>query len=57
MCGTFNEFVSAAKLVGCLNRDRIRNEARARYSTVAIAERYERYFEKLLTLWGGGWYS
>lgn len=56
-CTTLKEFMDAATLVEELDTDQIAHDARAKYSTDVVAEQYERYFEKLLTLHDDGWYS
>lgn len=56
-CRTLSEFVQAAKDVKKLDRSAIRKHAESIYSLDAIAPRYERYFKRLLTLWGEGWYD
>ena len=56
-CRTMQEFVDAAEAASYLDRQTIRNRALATYSLEAIAPRYERYFSRLLTLWGDGWYA
>lgn len=56
-CRTFGEFVEAVENVGKLIPMNIRHTAMARYSTKVVAKRYQRYFERLETLWGDGWYA
>jgi glycosyltransferase involved in cell wall biosynthesis len=56
-CRTFKEFRVATKVVGDLDPRAIRDYAVATYSTEAIAPRYEAYFERLLTMWGEGFYE
>lgn len=38
-------------------RTQLRNYAVGRFSTAVVGDQYERYFQKLLTLRGDGWYS
>ena len=54
---TIGEGVWAAKNVDSLNRVKIAQDARARFSTDAIKYQYEAYFQQLLTLWGEGFNS
>lgn len=56
-CRTFREFCEATEKVKNLNPYAIRKHAIRNYSLPVIGEKYERYFERLLTLWGDGWYS
>lgn len=56
-CRMFGEFVEAAKNVHNLNYKAIREHAISSYSLSVIGKRYEEYFERLLTLWGKGWYA
>lgn len=56
-CRSLQEFVDAAKSVDTLDRTAIRDRAHALWSLDVVGEQYERYFERLLTLWGGGWYA
>lgn len=56
-CSTFEEFLLATTKVDKLNPKEIRRHALDHYSTDVIALKYEKYFEKLLTLWDQGWYT
>jgi glycosyltransferase involved in cell wall biosynthesis len=56
-CRTFKEFCLATDEVRDLDPYVIRDYAVSNYSTEAVAERYEAYFERLLTLWGKGFYA
>lgn len=56
-CRSMGEFVEAAMNVHRFDYSTIRNHAIANYSLKVIAERYENYFNRLLTLWGDGWYA
>jgi glycosyltransferase involved in cell wall biosynthesis len=56
-CRTLGEFLWAAGAVGELDRAAIRERAIARHSLEAIGPQYERYFERLGTLYGKGWYE
>jgi glycosyltransferase involved in cell wall biosynthesis len=55
-CRTFGEFCEAARNVENLNPRLISHYAQ-RYSLDRIGPRYEAYFERLSTLWRGGWYE
>jgi hypothetical protein len=54
-CHTLAEFMDAARHVGELDAAAIRERAVRLYSTDVIAAQYQRYFERLETLWGDGW--
>lgn len=54
-CRTLQEFIDAARDCADLDPRAIRDHAMRRYSLPVIAKKYERYFERLLTLWGDGW--
>lgn len=56
-CRHFSEFIEAAEKVKKLSPAKIRNHAVKHYSLEVVGEQYERYFERLLTLWGSGWYE
>jgi glycosyltransferase involved in cell wall biosynthesis len=56
-CRTFKEFREATRAVGGLDPRVIRDYAVESYSTEAIALQYDRYFARLLTLWGEGFYA
>jgi glycosyltransferase involved in cell wall biosynthesis len=56
-CRTFSEFVRATEDVKNLNYYRIRDRAISRYGLAPIGAEYERYFNRLLTLWREGWYA
>jgi glycosyltransferase involved in cell wall biosynthesis len=56
-CRMLSEFVEATEKVGDLDYRYIRDRAQRLYSLETIAERYDRYFRRLLTLWDRGWYS
>lgn len=56
-CHTLGEFMEAAQLAPLLDRGHIRDIAYERFSLERTAVKYERYFRRLLTLWGDGWYS
>jgi glycosyltransferase involved in cell wall biosynthesis len=56
-CRTFREFVDAVEAAKFLDRRAIRERAVNTYSLEAVAPQYEQYFNRLLTLWGSGWYA
>ena len=56
-CRSFGEFCQAAVHAETLDNAAIRKNAVACYSLDVVGKRYEEYFQRLLTLWGGGWYS
>jgi glycosyltransferase involved in cell wall biosynthesis len=56
-CRTLSEFMRAAQSCYGMDRTEIRKVAQAKYSTDVIRHQYEKYFERLLTLWGRGWYQ
>ena len=56
-CRTLQEFMDAAEHVGELDAQAIRRHAVNNYSLEAIAPKYEAYFERLMALWGDGWYA
>lgn len=56
-CRTFGEFKRAAQDVDKLDPWLIRDAALDRYSLDVIGEEYEKYFARLLHLWGKGWYE
>ena len=56
-CRTLAEFMQAAEDVKQLNREQVRNRAVSTYNLDTIGLQYEAYFQRLLTLWGDGWYE
>jgi glycosyltransferase involved in cell wall biosynthesis len=56
-CRTVEEFILASQNVKTLDRKAIRERAISLYSVDVIAKKYEKYFERLMTLWGDGWYT
>lgn len=56
-CRTFAEFIDAANAVVDLDRQDVRRRALERFSMTVVAESYERYFNRLSSLWGDGWYA
>lgn len=56
-CHILREFMEAAQQAGELDPHYIRERAVRLYSTQSVASQYQRYFERLATLSGDGWYS
>ena len=56
-CRSFAEFCSALDCAPALNHERIRDDAHRRFSMATVGEQYERYFNRLATLFGKGWYQ
>lgn len=56
-CRTFAEFCDGVQAASCLEPIECRNWAVERYSLKAVAPQYQRYFERLETLWTDGWYA
>lgn len=56
-CHTLQEFVDAAEDVKELDRAVISRYAKDRYGLDTVGLMYEKYFNRLLTLWGRGWYE
>ena len=56
-CHTLGEFVQAAQDASSLDRTAIHEIAHSRYSLEAVAPMYDRYFRRLETLRGRGWYT
>ena len=56
-CHTLQEFVDAAEQVKSLSRQAISQYAKNRYGLKTVALMYEKYFTRLQTLWGSGWYE
>jgi glycosyltransferase involved in cell wall biosynthesis len=56
-CNTLAEFVKATEQVKNLDHRKIATDTYAKYSTDMIRYKYDRYFNRLLTLWDKGWYQ
>jgi glycosyltransferase involved in cell wall biosynthesis len=56
-CNTLAEFVNATEQVKTLDYRTIATDTYAKYSTDMIRYKYDRYFNRLLTLWDKGWYQ
>lgn len=56
-CRNFGEFVAAALNAENLDHAEIAKAARQRYGLDTVGEQYERYFERLSTMFGRGWYE
>jgi hypothetical protein len=51
------EFTLSAEKVKLLDRQEVRNRAVSLYNLDTIGAQYNDYFQRLLTLWGDGWYE
>jgi glycosyltransferase involved in cell wall biosynthesis len=59
-CASHKEFCEAALAAQSLtieDRQALRDNAIRKYSLEAVAPLYERYFSRLYSLWGNGWYE
>lgn len=56
-CRTFKEFCQAVERVDTLKKSTIRTRAIRLYSMETVAQQYEEYFSRLMTLWQDGWYQ
>jgi len=56
-CRSLQEFCDAARNCDTLDYHAIRKHAVENYSLEVVAQKYDAYFRRLLTLWGDGWYS
>jgi glycosyltransferase involved in cell wall biosynthesis len=59
-CASHREFCDAALAAQKLTKSdklKIKERAEALYSLEAVAPQYERYFGRLISLWGDGWYE
>jgi glycosyltransferase involved in cell wall biosynthesis len=56
-CRTLQEFIEAAEKAPSLDRKAIREYAVNRFGLDANALLYDRYFNRLLSLWGKGFYE
>jgi glycosyltransferase involved in cell wall biosynthesis len=56
-CRTFSEFCKAVEDVKTLDPVAIHKRAVSLYSLDVIAQQYDKYFSRLLTLWDNGWYE
>lgn len=56
-CRTLQAFCDATDDVRSLDYAAIRRRAIEKYSLESVAPMYRRYFDRLLGLWGDGWYS
>lgn len=57
VCTTLAEFAGAAAVADQLDRAKIREHAQAVWGTDAVMPRFARYFDRLATLQGAGWYA
>lgn len=56
-CHTMQEFIDAAISAPGLDRRLISEYSKKRYGLETVGLMYERYFTRLQTLWGNGWYQ
>jgi glycosyltransferase involved in cell wall biosynthesis len=56
-CNTLAEFVKATEQVKSLDPREIATDTYIKYSTDMIRYKYDRYFNRLLTLWNDGFYQ
>jgi glycosyltransferase involved in cell wall biosynthesis len=56
-CRTLQDFADATEKVRDLSRGHIRHRARSLYSTEVVKHQYQDYFDRLMTLYGEGWYA
>jgi glycosyltransferase involved in cell wall biosynthesis len=56
-CHTLADFLEAADTVDELDPKTIRDWAADRYATGVVAPRYDRWLQRLATLYSGGWYA
>lgn len=56
-CRTLQEFCDGVAGAALLDPAAIRRHAVATYSLDVVRYRYQRYFERLASLWGAGWYA
>lgn len=56
-CRMLRDFIAAIGDVDKLNRREIQKYALNTFGMRTIAKKYEAYFERLMTLWGDGWYE
>lgn len=55
-CHILKDFIDAANNAPSLDRKAISEYSKKRYGLDTVAMMYQRYFERLETLWDGGWY-
>lgn len=56
-CRTMKEFEAATYKLDDLDNAEIRAHAQGRFSTEVVGAQYERYFDRLMGLWSGGFYE
>jgi len=56
-CHTLQEFMDAAEAAKHLDRKAISQYSKDRYGLDTVGLMYEKYFTRLQTLWGKGWYE
>lgn len=55
-CSILHDFVRAIQDIGSIDRSYVRARAVERFSLDAVKPQYNAYFERLMSLWDGGWY-
>lgn len=59
-CNVFRDFVAAAEwaeTLGLAHRAQIRQHAQAKWSMDVVKHQYDKYFDRLMDLYGDGWYA
>lgn len=56
-CKTLREWLEAIDLVGTLDRKKVADIARSRYSLEACGAKYDKAFQQIHELYGAGWYT
>lgn len=59
-CDTFKDFLNAAKKAELFtdgDREYIRGDAQRKWSMEVVAKQYDDYFQRLMGLYGDGWYT
>jgi glycosyltransferase involved in cell wall biosynthesis len=56
-CRTLQDFANAVENVKTLDRKKIRKHAVDNYTLDVVGKKYQKYFERLTTLWDKGWYT
>jgi glycosyltransferase involved in cell wall biosynthesis len=56
-CRTLQDFADAVENVKTLDRKKIRKHAVDNYTLDVVGKKYQKYFERLTTLWDQGWYT
>jgi len=56
-CRTFDDFIWATNNIGNIDPWKCVQWATSNYSMNRISKMYKEYFDKIMTLWGQGWYT